>query len=89
MSRDRKAELEAYIQQETDAILQGEKLLAPEQVMERLGITRRQLMALHRGENSHGLYLPVIRLGKKTIRYRLVDVLRLEFESQQLSHDEF
>ena len=89
MSGNKTTELEAYIRQETDAILQGEKLLAPEQVMERLGITRRQLLALHRGENTHGLYLRPVRLGKKTIRYRVADVLRLEFESQQLSHDEF
>jgi len=70
-----------YVQQETEAILSGEKLLAPEQVMERLGITRRQLQQLHRGENPRGLYLPAYRLGKKTIRYRLKDVLRLEWES--------
>ena len=49
--------------------------------MERLTITCRQLQELHRGENPRGLYLPAYRLGKKTIRYRLADVLRLKWEA--------
>jgi hypothetical protein len=74
-----------YAASEAENIAKGERLLAPEQVMERLGLTRRQLQELHRGENPKGLYLPAYRLGKKTIRYRLSDVLRLEWESLQVS----
>ena len=70
-----------YAAEEAGHLASGEKLLAPEQVMERLTITRRQLQELHRGENPRGLYLPAYRLGKKTIRYRLADVLRLEWEA--------
>lgn len=75
--------LKDYSREETEAILSGERLLAPEQVMERLGITRRQLQEMHRGENPRGLYLPAYRLGRKTIRYRLADVLKLEWEARQ------
>ena len=70
-----------YAAEESEKLLSGERLLAPEQVMERLTITRRQLQELHRGEHPNGLYLPAYRLGKKTIRYRLTDVLRLEWNS--------
>jgi hypothetical protein len=77
------ASFKEYAAQETERLLQGERLLAPEQVMERLVITRRQLQELHRGENPQGLFLPPYRLGKKTIRYRLSDVLRLEWAALQ------
>jgi hypothetical protein len=70
-----------YAAEEIGKIANGEKLLAPEQVMERLTITRRQLQTLHRGTHPRGLFLPACRLGKKTIRYRLQDVLRLEWEA--------
>ena len=73
-----------YEKQEAEAILSGEKLLAPEQVMARFGITRRQLQELHRGENPRGLFLPAYRLGLKTIRYRLKDVLELEWKALQV-----
>jgi hypothetical protein len=79
-----RAEFKDYAAEETTSILNGERLLAPEQVMERLTITRRQLQELHRGEHPHGLYLPAYRLGKKTIRYRLKDVLHLEWRALQI-----
>ena len=50
---------------------------------QRLTITRRQLQELHRGENPKGLFLPAYRLGRKTIRYRLADVLRVEWQAMQ------
>ena len=75
---------EEYATQERESVLNGEKLLAPEQVMERLTITRRQLQELHRGEHPRGLFLPAFKLGKKTIRYRLQDVLRLEWDCLQV-----
>lgn len=77
-------DLREYVREEAEAVLKGEKLLAPEQVMERLRITRRQLQQLHRGENGKGLYLPAYRIGKKTIRYRLKDVLKLEWEAMRM-----
>jgi hypothetical protein len=75
--------LKEYADEEGENIRNGERLLAPEQVMERLTITRRQLQALHRGVHPRGLYLPAYHLGKKTIRYRLADVLRVEWQSRQ------
>ena len=77
-----------YAAEETGKLLSGERLLAPEQVMERLTITRRQLQELHRGENPQGLFLPAYRLGKKTIRYRMADVLRVEWQAMQGGGDE-
>ena len=77
----RQVPFQEYAAQETDSLTSGEKLLAPEQVMQRLTITRRQLQSLHGGTHPHGLFLPAYRLGKKTIRYRLTDVLRLEYEA--------
>ena len=74
---------EEYATEEKEKVLNGERLMAPEQVMERLTITRRQLQELHRGEHPKGLYLPAFKLGKKTIRYRLNDVLRLEWDCLQ------
>ena len=73
--------LKEYAAQESEKILNGERLLAPEQVMERLTITRKQLQLLHRGMHPRGLFLPAYKLGKKTIRYRLSDVLQLEWQS--------
>jgi hypothetical protein len=70
-----------YAAQEATNLTSGEKLLAPEQVMDRLSITRRQLHSLHGGTHPRGLYLPACRLGQKTIRYRLQDVLRLEYQA--------
>ena len=58
----------------------GEVLLAPEQVMKRLHINWEQLKDLHVGRNRRGLKLPYIKLGHKTIRYRLKDVLELEWK---------
>ena len=77
-----------YTAEESGKLLSGERLLAPEQVMERLTITRRQLQELHRGENPKGLFLPAYRLGKKTIRYRLADVLRVEWQAMQGGGDD-
>ena len=77
-----------YAAEESGKLLSGERLLAPEQVMERLTITRRQLQELHRGANPKGLFLPAYRLGSKTIRYRLADVLRVEWQAMQGGSDE-
>lgn len=79
----KKTSFKEYAAEESEKILNGERLLAPEQVMKRLTITRRQLQELHRGENPKGLFLPAYRLGKKTIRYRLIDVLRVEWHAMQ------
>ena len=54
-----------YVRQEAEAVLSGEKLLAPEQVMARLRITRKQLQTLHRGENPRGLYLSRPQAGQE------------------------
>ncbi|MCC7265312.1 MAG: hypothetical protein IT369_22645 [Candidatus Latescibacteria bacterium] len=59
--------LKEYAAQESEKILNGERLLAPEQVMERLTITRKQLQLLHRGMHPRGLFLPAYKLGKKTM----------------------
>ena len=71
---------EDYAKEEVGAVLRGDRLLAPEQIMERWGISRRELYKFHRGEHGSGVLLPALKLGKKTIRYRLRDVLRVEHE---------
>ena len=72
--------LDEYLQEEANAISAGQRLLAPEQVMERLGISWKQLKNLHSGYNRQGLRLPYVKLGSKTIRYRLRDVVELEWK---------
>ena len=83
------ATLEAYTREEWEGALSGERLLSPEHVVKRLGITKRQLQELHSRDDCTGLFLPPLRLGKKTVRYRLKDVLRLEWQSMQVTASEF
>ena len=80
----RNQDFKRYCREEADALLDGERLLTPDQVMTRLNITRRQLQELHRGENPW-LALPPVRLGKKTIRYRLKDILKLEYDALRVN----
>ena len=71
-------QLHQYATEETDAILNGERLLAPEQVMRRWGISREQLKRLQAGRNSRQLRLPIVKIGAKTVRFRLRDVIQFE-----------
>ena len=70
---------EEYVQAERSGLISGKKLMAPEQVMERLGITRKKLRSLCGGKGTSGVRLPVLRLGHKTLRFREADVLFLEW----------
>ena len=76
----RRPTLEDYLREEAEAVSTGQPLLAPEQVMERLGISWKQLQNLHSGYSRTGLRLPYVKLGSKTIRYRLRDVVELEWK---------
>ena len=68
-----------YAQEEGSAILNGEKLVAPEMVIDRLGISMEELRKFYRGRHPSGLLLPAHEFGPKTIRFRLKDVLWLEW----------
>ena len=70
---------EEYVQAERSGLINGKKLLAPEQVMERLCISRKKLRALCREKGDHGVRLPALKLGHKTLRFREADVLFLEW----------
>ena len=76
--RAKQLELEEYSRQEADAVLEGERLLEPEQVMRRWGISREQLKKLQAGRNRQGRRLPYIRIGARTTRFRIKDVLAFE-----------
>jgi hypothetical protein len=67
-----------YATEETAAILNGERLLAPEQVMRRWGISREQLKRLQAGRNHRRVRLPIVKIGAKTVRFRLRDVIQFE-----------
>lgn len=55
--------------------------LTEEQLVERWNLEEATyLKGLVQGRNSRGLTLPVIRLGRKTRRYRPSDVLEFEYE---------
>ena len=69
-----------YAAQESTGVLNGDKLVAPEQLLERWKITPGELRKLYRGRHSSGLLLPVIEFGPKTKRFRLTDVLWLEYQ---------
>ena len=71
--------LQEYASQEAGCVLNGDKLVAPEQLEERWGVSRAELRRMWRGEVS-GVYLPPLRFGQRTIRFRLADVLRVEWE---------
>ena len=77
----RRGSFEEYAKEVEIGVLNDEQFLAPEQVMKRWGITKRELSKYHRGEHPSGLVLPAYRFGRKTIRYRLRDVLWVEYES--------
>ena len=77
-----KLDLKEYAKEETEAILDGERLLAPEQIMDRWGISREQLKKLQAGRNCRGVRLPYLKIGSKTVRFRLRDVLAFEHRCQ-------
>ena len=69
-----------YASEETDAIVNGEKLVAPEMLTDRWGISQSELLKLVNGNHRSGVHLPALRFGSKTMRFRLVDVVRVEYE---------
>ena len=76
--KSKNAQLCTYAAEEADAILNGECLLAPEQVMRRWGISREHLKRLQAGRNTRNVRLPTVKIGAKTVRFRLRDVLGFE-----------
>ena len=71
---------EDYASEESDAIVNGEKLVAPETLMDRWMISRKELLNLVNGHHRSGIHLRALRFGSKTIRFRLSDVVRVEYE---------
>jgi len=74
-------EFEEFAQGATESILRGETMLTPESVMALLKINKRQLQDLYQGNSPRGLRLQVYRLGKKTLRFALSDVVKLQWDA--------
>ena len=68
--------VETYRAQEEVGLRKGERLLTEEQVMERFGVSPRQMKAIRLGEG--GEPLPHIRVTRTERRYRVTDVLAFE-----------
>ena len=71
--------LKEYAEQESQNILNGDKLVAPEQLEERWGLSREELRRIWRGEHPRVRLTPM-RFGQRTFRFRMSDVLRVEWE---------
>jgi hypothetical protein len=71
---------EQYSSEEADAISNGEKLVCPEMLLDRWGISKKELRKIINGQHRSGVHLPALRFGAKTKRFRLTDVVRAEFE---------
>ena len=69
-----------YAAEEVDEILNGRTLLAPEDLLPRWKLSSKELRKLYSGQHPSGVYLPAIRFGLKTVRFRLCDVVRVEHE---------
>lgn len=63
---------------EADAVTRGDRLVAPEMLLERWGIAKKELRRLCAGTHPSGVRLPAIVFSLKTIRFRLADVLAAE-----------
>jgi hypothetical protein len=61
---------------EANAVLKATNLLTPEQVSNYLQITLRQLQNYRRHAPGQVPRLAAVRLGQRTVRYRLTDVVR-------------
>jgi hypothetical protein len=71
---------EDYASEESDAIANGDRLVAPEMLRDRWGISQKELLKIVNGIHRSGVHLPALRFGSKTMRFRLADVVRVEYE---------
>ena len=71
--------LKKYASNESESILNGERLVAPEMLMDRWQISRKEVMKLANGHHPSGVFLPSLRFGSKTVRFRLADVVEVEY----------
>ena len=71
---------ETYASEVADAISNGEKLVAPEMLMNRWMISKKELLKIVNGHHPSGAHLPALRFGSKTMRFRVTDVIKVEFE---------
>jgi hypothetical protein len=69
-----------YAAEEIGEILDGKALLAPQDLLSRWKISAKELKKLCSGTHPSGAFLPSVRFGLKTIRFRLRDVVRVEHE---------
>ena len=68
-----------YASEEADAIVNGERLVAPEMLMDRWAISRKELLKIVNGNHPSGVHLPALRFGSKTVRFRVADVVQVEY----------
>ena len=59
---------------------QRREAVAPEMLMDRWMISKKELLKIVKGHHRSGVHLPALRFGSKTIRFRLADVVRVEYE---------
>ena len=78
MKLDGKMDLEDYIEEESEG--KPNRLMTEAEVLERLQISPRHLCRLRHGRNRRGIKLNCIDIGHQTRRYRLRDVLTVEWE---------
>ena len=70
--------LDDYASAEANAIVSGERLVAPEMLLDRWAISKKELLKFINGTHPSGVHLPAPRFGSKTVRFRLADVVQVE-----------
>ena len=67
-----------YLAEEAERILRAAPLMTEAQVMKRWKCGKRWLRALVNGRHPRGVKLDAIRLSTQVLRYRPIDVARVE-----------
>lgn len=60
---------EDYASEESDAIANGDKLVAPEMLRDRWRISQKELLKIVNDNHKSGIHLPALRFGSKTMRF--------------------
>ena len=69
-----------YTAEEPDRILAAARLMTEEQVMARWQVSKKWFRALVNGYHPKGVRLEAIRFSSQQLRFRPIDVARLEEE---------
>jgi hypothetical protein len=69
-----------YTAEEAESILRAAPLMTEAQVMSRWNVSKRWLRALVNGKHPQGVHLPAVALSSQKLRFRPIDVARVEEE---------